>query len=220
MVNRELIEAAEAFLRKTFAEGTLKQQDPYAAEYRVGHSVRAARIARKIAEAEGFDETEMMLALLLHDISYSKWFETRDEWVAHGRSSAAIARGFLKDCGLAEARIQDICYGIAIHVDGDAGFAGEETKFALSVSDADNIERFDSYRIHETLVTEGFLSLTPKEKEEYTRKKLEFAEQMRSIHCATDTAEAMWKEIADRYEEFFARLNTQMHNSLCALDPQ
>ena len=105
-------------------------------------------------------------------------------------------------------------------MDGDAGFAGEETKFALSVSDADNIERFDSYRIHETLVTEGFLSLTPKEKEEYTRKKLEFAEQMRSIHCATDTAEAMWKEIADRYEEFFARLNTQMHNSLCALDPQ
>jgi len=104
-----------------------------------------------MAEKEGFDVTEMVIACLLHDVSYCRDFKEESDWLNHGRKAAQIARPFLEELGLPKGRIEDICYGIAIHVDDKADFPGARTSFAESIGDADNIDRFDVYRIYETL---------------------------------------------------------------------
>lgn len=69
----------------------------------------------------------------------------------HGRYSAKIAHPFLLELGLTPPEVEEICYGIAIHCDGKADFEGEDTPHALSINDADNIDRFDAYRIYDRL---------------------------------------------------------------------
>nr|WP_255810122.1 hypothetical protein [Treponema denticola] len=98
----------------------------------------------------------MIIACLLHDVSYCEEFCGKEDWLNHGRNAAKISYPFLKELGLPEDRINDICYGIAIHVDDKADFEGERTPFALTVGDADNIDRFDVYRIYETLHNNNF----------------------------------------------------------------
>ena len=170
-MNRELTEKAEAFLKRKFAESEYFAENPAAMAYRLEHTYRVANIGKLIAAREGFDETEMVLACLLHDISYCERFG-ENGWREHGRRAAKIARPFLRELGLAEDRVNDICYGIAIHVDDEADFPGERTAFALTVSDADNIDRFDVYRIHETLCGDGFLEKSLAEKLELAEGRL------------------------------------------------
>ena len=65
--------------------------------YRIEHTYRVANIGRLIAVKEGFDETEMVIACLLHDVAYCEEFG-EDGWKEHGRRSAQIARPFLEEC--------------------------------------------------------------------------------------------------------------------------
>ncbi|MBQ1316014.1 MAG: hypothetical protein IIY46_00885, partial [Lachnospiraceae bacterium] len=50
------------------------------------------------ALAEGFDEAEMVIACLLHDIAYCEEFG-ENGWNEHGRRGAAIARPYLEELG-------------------------------------------------------------------------------------------------------------------------
>ena len=70
-----------------------------------------------------------------------------------------MARPFLETLDLSPEQVDEICYGIAIHVDDQADFPGERSPLALSIGDADNIDRFDVYRIHEQLSQASFLTL-------------------------------------------------------------
>ena len=108
MLNQEIIEKTEVFLKRKFDAADYLNAHPEAKAYRIEHTYRVANIGRELALKEGFD-------------------------------AAHIARPFLSELGLAEDRINDICYGIAIHVDEKADFPGERTPFALSVGAADNI---------------------------------------------------------------------------------
>ena len=54
----------------------------------------------------------------------------------------------------------------------EADFEGERTPFALSVGDADNIDRYDAYRIFETLERDRFLEKSFKEKVELVDTRL------------------------------------------------
>ena len=135
-MDRTLTEKAEAFVKQKFAGSKYFSENPAAREYRLEHTYRVANIGKLIAAREGFDETEMVLACLLHDVSYCETFG-ENGWAEHGRRSAKIASPFLRELGLAEDRVNDICYGIAIHVDDKADFPGERTPFALTVGDAD-----------------------------------------------------------------------------------
>jgi len=134
----------EEFLKQTFADSTYMQVNPADCAYRLEHSYRVVNIGKEIAEKEGFDLTEMVIACLLHDISYCQEFSSREAAQEHGRLSARIARPSLTELGLPDDRVNDICYGIAIHVDDKADFEGQRTAFAETVSDADNIDRFDA----------------------------------------------------------------------------
>ena len=212
MFNHELVNKTEMFLRKKFEDAIYLNKHPEAKAYRIEHTYRVANIGREIAVKEGFDETEMVIACLLHDVAYCEEF-VEDGWKEHGRRSAQIARPFLEELGLPENRIQDICYGIAIHVDEKADFPGESTLFALSVGDADNIDRFDAYRIHETLNRDSFLQMSYEEKAEYLENRLSRLHDLRSMSFATKTADELWKSRLDFYIVFLQKLADQLERS-------
>ena len=212
MFDRELAEKAERFLKLRFDDAIYLNENPDAKAYRLEHTYRVANIGREIAQKEGFNETEMVIACLLHDISYCEEFG-EDGWLEHGRRAACIARPFLTKLGLAKDRINDICYGIAIHVDDKADFAGERTPFALSVGDADNIDRFDVYRIHETLANDGFLSMDFEQKLQYCQKRLGKLRELTDMQMGTENAGEMWRSRLSFYILFFEKLVGQLEYS-------
>ena len=212
MIDHDLVRKTEAFLKQKFEDAAFMKERPDAKAYRIEHTYRVANIGREIAVKEGFDETEMVIACLLHDVAYCEEFG-ENGWQEHGRRSAQIARPFLKSLGLPENRINDICYGIAIHVDEKADFPGENTPFALSVGDADNIDRFDAYRIHEALNRDSFLQMNYEEKTEYLGKRLFRLRELRALSFGTKTADALWKSRLDFNIAFFQKLADQLERS-------
>ena len=211
-MKNEWIERSEAFLKQKFDESARFAEDPGAKAYRLEHTYRVANIGRQIAREEGFDETEMVIACLLHDVSYCEDFG-EDGWIEHGRRAAQIARPFLEELGIPEERIADICYGIAIHVDDKADSPGERTAFALSVGDADNIDRFDAYRIHESLSRDAFLEKSFEEKSEYLEKRIAKLREWIDMPMGTDTARTLWRERLAYYIGFLEKLLSQLKSS-------
>ncbi|MBP5312052.1 MAG: HD domain-containing protein [Clostridia bacterium] len=212
MLNRELTEKTEAFLKQKFDAGIYFNEHPDAKAYRIEHTYRVANIGREIAEKEGFDETETVIACLLHDVSYCEEFG-EEGWQEHGRRAACIARPFLAELGLAPDRIEDICYGIAIHVDDKADFDGERTPFALTVGDADNIDRFDVYRIHEGLSCDNFLGMDFEQKRQYCQKRLARLRELMDMPMGTKTAEELWRSRLSFYVTFYEKLVSQLERS-------
>ena len=211
-MNKTMIEKTELFLKEKFDGSAYLNAHPVAKAYRMEHTYRVANLGRDIALREGFDETEMVIACLLHDVSYCEDFG-EDGWIEHGRRAADIARPFLRELAMPEDRIADICYGIAIHVDDKADFAGERTPFALSVGDADNLDRFDAYRIHETLYHDGFLDLPYEEKLALTEKRLARLRELRDMEMGTQAAKEIWSERIGFYISFYERLLAQLQSS-------
>lgn len=212
------VEKTERFLRERLGrENPYYTEHPEMRTYRLEHTFRVARIGAAIARAEGMDEEAMTIACLLHDVSYYLLIEDAD-WREHGRLSAQIARPFLEELGLDGGVIGEICYGIAIHVDDRADFPGERTAFALTIGDADNIDRFDVYRLYETLEHAGFSKMPLAEKRAYvdgTRKRLE---GFLATAFATPTATALWQERVRYYLDFYRRLGEQLSASVGYLD--
>ena len=211
-MDRELIRKTQDFLKEKFDSAVYLNAHPDAKAYRLEHSFRVANIGLRIAGSEGFDETEAAIACLLHDVSYCEDFG-EDGWKDHGRRSAAIARPFLEALGLPRDRIEDICYGIAIHVDDEADFDGKRTPFALTVGDADNIDRFDAYRIHERLSGDAFLEMSLDDKAGYVEKRLEGLRRLLDMPMATESASRMWRERLEFYIAFFEKLADQLARS-------
>lgn len=209
----ERVRLTEAFLRKTMEDSAYLRDKPAERDYRVEHSYRVANIGRRIALAEGFDPQEMTIACLLHDIAYCQPMETREERREHGRASARLARPFLATLGLPEDRVEDICFGIAIHVDDHADFEGVRTAFAETVSDADNIDRFDAYRIYEGLDYAGFRELPLAEKRGHVASTLENLTRLQGLRLATQTANALWQERLAFYRAFHEKLQLQLDGS-------
>lgn len=211
-MNMELIRKTEEFLKHKFEDSAYLTAHPEAKAYRLEHTYRVANIGRRIARKEGFDETGMVIACLLHDVSYCEEFG-ENGWKEHGRRAAWIARPFLIELGLPESQINEICYGIAIHVDDEADFPGERTPFALSVGDADNIDRFDAYRIHESLSHERFLEKSFEEKLEYAEKRLVRLRGLKDLPMGTETAEEIWRDRLSFYIAFYEKLAAQLNCS-------
>ena len=203
----------EEFLRSKLMESPYFQKRPESGAYRLEHSFRVARIAAEIAKAEGMDEEAMTLAGLLHDVSYCLEFEG-DDWKNHGRIAARIARPFLETLELSETMLREILYAIAIHVDDEADFEGERTAFALTIGDADNIDRFDAYRLYETLENAEYSKMTIEQKRTHTRKMLDKLEEFAKMQFATATATQLWRQRIRFYLDFYSRLAAQLDMSV------
>lgn len=212
-INNEFIKKSEEYLKNTFSNSKYLEEHPSDREYRLQHSYRVANIGKIIAEKEGFDVTEMVIACLFHDISYYEEFKNENDWVNHGRKSARMVRQFLLNLGLMENRVDDICYGIAIHVDDKADFKGKRTAFAETIGDADNIDRFDAYRIYEILQNDKFSLMTFHEKEKKVNETLDKLNEYRKMQLGTETATEIWKQRIEFYISFYEKLKDQLYNS-------
>ena len=208
-----MIAKTESFLKDTFAASSYLQQHPTEAAYRLEHSYRVANIAKAIAEAEGFDVTNAVIAGLLHDIAYCEEMVTHEDRMNHGRRSAAISRPFLESLGLSADAVNEICYGIAIHVDDEADFQCERTAFCETVGDADNIDRFDVYRIYETLEYLKFSEMNLADKREKVTSTIEKLNRFKEMKLGTATAKNLWIQRLDYYIGFYEKLKTQLDRS-------
>ena len=210
----ERISRTYAFLKETFENTRWFQTNPADKTYRFDHSVRVANICREIARKEGMDEETAVIAGLLHDVGYGQDFPENYNWSDHGRDGAEIARPFLHTLGLPEETVNDICYAIAIHVDDKADFEGRRTPFTETVGDADNIDRFDAWRIYETVRYQALLEeKTLPEKLTWLRERMARLDKLEKIDFATSAATAMWRDKVAFQRQFFGRLLAQMELS-------
>lgn len=213
-MREEIVNKAKEFLEKNVSklasfEGHCKRE----AEYRIEHSYRVANIMREIALKEGFDEERAYVTALLHDVGYSVEFKTREEYRNHGRVGAAIARPFLLELGYSAKDVNEMCYGIAIHVDDKADFDGERTPFAISVGDADNIDRFDAFRIYDQLSDVDYKNMPIEDQRAYVEKVLNKLPILREAETGTETGRKMWQEKVDYQIGFYKKLLNQIENS-------
>lgn len=212
-MNSELIMKTECFLKETFSSSKYLQENPSESAYRLEHSYRVANIAKMIAEQENLNVTDAVVAGLLHDIAYCEEMVTPEDRRNHGRRGAEIARPFLEEQGLSQERIDAICYGIAIHVDDTVSFEYERTTFSETVGDADNIDRFDVYRIYEILQLQKFSEMTLEQKHTRVDTARNRLRTLREMKLGTPTAQQMWTQRLDYYISFYERLKTQLNNS-------
>lgn len=207
------IAQTKAFLLQKFEESPYFQEHEERKVYRLEHTMRVANLGEQIARAEGLDIEALVIACLLHDLGYCEGFKENEDGLNHGRLSAAIARPFLESLNLTSEQIQDICYGIAIHVDDKADFEGERTTLALSVSDADNLDRFDAYRIYQGLEFKGYSRLPISAKKETVTNTLERLDRYIDMKLGTDFATNLWVERISFYRAFYQRLLEQIECS-------
>jgi len=205
------------FLKETFFSSPYLQAHPADRDYRLEHSFRVANIAKNIAEQEGLDVTNAVIAALLHDLAYCEEMHTREDWQNHGRRSAALARPFLECLGLDADSVNDICYGIAIHVDNEADFVWNRTAFSETVGDADNIDRYDVYRIYELLQHDRFSEKPLAEKKKTVEATLSRLHRLKQEKFGTSAADRLWQERLDFYIVFYEKLQAQLNCSTTVL---
>lgn len=206
-------ELAHKYLLDSFNNSEYLNNNPHSKNYRYEHSIRVANIGRVIAEEEGFDVEAFMVACLLHDISYVEEFKKENDWLGHGRRAAYMVKDFIESLGFAREVTNDILYGIAIHVDDVSDFLGVRTPFALAICDADNIDRFDTYRIFETLKYEKFDELSLDEKMDVCRNRLSNLKRLLSKDYATPTSTKLFHEKLEFQLSFYSRLLLQLEAS-------
>ena len=207
------IEQTKAFLFQRFNESHYYADHKADKDYRLEHTMRVVNLGEQIALAEGLDVEALVIACLLHDVSYCEEFNKKEDWLNHGRRAAAIARPFLESLELEPEKIQEICYGIAIHVDDKADFEGERTPLAISIGDADNLDRFDVYRIYETLEAKAFSKMSLCDKKEMVKNSLTKLEKYRLMELGTKFATELWRERLDFYIVFYQKLLAQLEAS-------
>lgn len=188
-------------------------EEKRAIEYRYEHSLRVASIALDIAKKEGLDEDRCYIGALLHDLGYSVPYDNPKEYVNHGRIGAKLARPFLESLGYSEEELNEICYGIAIHVDDKADFEGKRTALAVTIGDADNIDRYDAFRIYDRLTWVDYKNLSLEKQREHVDTVLSSLNKYLDYECATRTATLMWKEKISFQLEFYNRLKKQIESS-------
>jgi len=190
-----------------------KNNIPRMAEYRLEHSYRVASIGAEIARSEGFDEERTYVACLMHDIGYSVDFKDKADHRMHGHYGAKIARPFLEALDYTPEQIDEMCLGIQIHVFGTASVPEHASPLALTVGDADKIDRYDTFRLYEGLQDVDYRSLSLNDQLSHVENKLNRLKALKDIHCGTATAEKMWQEKLDYQIEFYRRLEKQIDNS-------
>lgn len=209
------VAATIAFLKDSFDESEYLSAHDYQKTYRLEHTLRVANIGRRIALAEGLDADAATVACLLHDISYRDCPEEMPGGsMEHGRIAARIARPFVESLGFPGDTAAQMLYGIAIHVDDKVDFEGECTPLALTVGDADNIDRFDAYRIYENLEYKGYSGMSFEERRTFCRGAIERLTKYETMSFGTPTATAMWLDKLCFQKEFIGKLDRQLDNSL------
>jgi uncharacterized protein len=170
-----------------------------------------AGIGKRIAREEGLDEEALIIGGLLHDIGYVEC-NCKEDHDVHGRISARIAREFLTSINYNPEKTETVCYGIKIHTEPVEDYERKPTVFEDSIADADNIDRFDAYRLYLALDYNKLENMTPDQMIETSNQTIERYERYVKSEFATSTATAMWREIIGLQLDYYKRLKTQMEH--------
>ena len=200
-----IMETAKDYIKSRFLT-ELSREDGY---YRYTHSLRVAAIGRQIAREEGLDEQMLVLGCLLHDIGYVAC-KSKLDYADHGLKSSEIAAEFLREQGYDAVKAESICYGIRIHTQEDSERLRPATALEDSVSDADNIDRFDAWRFSRSLSWDGLDKLTVGQMRNLSVTRCQRMAQLRMLRFATDTGRKLWNEKIDLWDQFYSRLGEQM----------
>ena len=102
-------------------------------------------------------------------------------------------------------------------MDDEADFQWERTPFTETVGDADNIDRFDAYRIYETLEYLKFSQMGLEEKREKVISTIDRLTKYKEMKLGTATAKNLWLQRLDYYIGFYEKLNAQLDSSSIVL---
>lgn len=83
-----------------------------------------------------------------------------------------------------------------------------------SIADADNIDRFDAWRLARRLCWDDLEKLHCRELGELAQGRVARAGKLRSIPFATETGRKMWNECLDLWAAVYKRLADQMDVTL------
>lgn len=173
--------------------------------YRWEHTLRVAQYGAQLARAEQADLETAVAACLLHDVAH---FEPMADHKNHGRIGALIGRKVLEELDYPPEKVEEICYAIAAHVDGRAGYEHPETLEGKIVSDADNIDRFGVFRILMYCVPEMGNSAALREK--LRKRILRLEEYLRSNPLETESGRALLEKQISRQVRFFKDLIAEL----------
>lgn len=178
--------------------------------YRIEHTLRVAAIGKEIAQKENLNEQAVILGCLLHDIGKYDCEANKD----HGRASAIVARPFLESQALPSEVVDEICHGIATHVDGKADDNLEDTILSDTISDCDNIDRFDAIRVYQTIQYMDELDNKPiEERITILRKRIARLHELYSFKMATKTASVLFQGKLDIQLAYYQALLTQLEST-------
>lgn len=201
------IRKTEIFLKEQLDECEYYQWHPDKKARQLEHAYRTAHAAGEIARREGLNEEGLIIGALLHDVGYCQCApKNREE---HGRIAARIARPFLERLDLGAERVREICYGIAIHVDGKADFPGEATPFALSIRDAERVDRYGAYEIYVDMSMIDFLRNDSGTRKDLIVDRLGFIQRELEKKRGTETGRRMITECLLIQQQFYMRLLKQ-----------
>jgi uncharacterized protein len=204
------IKKAEEYLQLLFDKSDYYKNNLKEKEYRLNHTFRVANIGKEIAVKENLNVEAVVIGCLLHDISYIESFQNKEDWINHGRRSAVLAREFVGKLHIEDYLKEEILFGIAIHVDDEAGFDGNKTILAETIGEADNIDRFDMYRLYQSLLDSNLISMTLDEQKQFIENKIVYLSKLKELQFKTITSNNLWNEKLDFQIEFFKRLLRQL----------
>ena len=81
------------------------------------------------------------------------------------------------------------------------------------MGDADNIARFDAYRIYETLEYMKFSEMPLEEKREKVISTIDRLVRYKDMKLGTATAKNLWIQRLDYYIGFYEKLKAQLESS-------
>lgn len=205
---KELISKADEFLYKHLQESNIDEKEK---KYRYEHSLRVTNIGIELVKKEGANLKVAVLGCLLHDVGK---FDAEAN-IDHGRASAKVAREFLKTLDLTEKEIDDICYAIAVHVDGKAGYEYGHIIEAGIVSDSDNIDRFAAYRMYEMM---KFDQKEEMDREERIKKLDERLDRFKKYHkegiMETESGNQWFREHLELGIDYFENYKKQLQQTM------
>lgn len=205
-----IIKLTKEFLRNTL-NASSSNVDEEEKKYRYEHSLRVSHIGKQIAEIKGADGFIVEMSCLLHDVGKFETEINKD----HGRVSAKVAKDFLDTLNLSEKQISDICYSIAVHVDGEAGYPYEDTLESKIVTDADNIDRFGAYRIYQSLDFDNVKQAAVEETYEKINNRIGRLEKLlKEYNLETEEGTRLFKENLKFQIEFYNRYLLELRNTL------
>jgi uncharacterized protein len=210
------IQRTEQYLKQKFNQSEYLKINTKEYLYRLDHTMRVRYWGQYIAQRSDLNEEALVVGCLLHDISYVEEMKNGSAHVNHGRRSAEICEQFVKSLDFSTDVKNDILYGIQIHVDGkpNKNMNWHNSTFAESISDADNLDRYDVYRIYDSLQYDKFSDKLNSDKIKYYQDQILRIRKNKSASLATTTATNEFHKELNFSEKFYERMLEQMQRTL------